>query len=88
MKVSFDERAGATEPGACDPLALDRALDELATFDPRLGQIVERRFLGWTVRARGRRSDGALAVHGDARLAHRALVAVPTPEGAGPEGAD
>src|SRR5262249_7726948 len=46
MKVAFDERAGATWPRDCELLALDEALNELTTIDPRLGQIVELRYFG------------------------------------------
>jgi RNA polymerase sigma factor (TIGR02999 family) len=34
----------AAEPGSVDLLALDRALDELATFDPRQRDLVELKF--------------------------------------------
>ena len=46
FKVILDERMGATEPRACDLLALDQALNELTTFDPRMGQIMELRYFG------------------------------------------
>ena len=46
IKVAFDERAGATQPRDCELLALDEALNELTTIDPRLGRIVELRYFG------------------------------------------
>ena len=46
QKVSFDEALIVTrEPGE-DLVALDDALDALATFDPRKAQVVEMRFFG------------------------------------------
>jgi RNA polymerase sigma factor (sigma-70 family) len=44
--VILDERMGATEPRACDLLALDQALNELTTFDPRMARIMELRYFG------------------------------------------
>ena len=46
IKVVFDERAGALRPRDCELLALDEALTDLATLDPRLGRIVELRYFG------------------------------------------
>src|SRR5262249_45520355 len=46
MKVILDERMAATQPRACDLLALDEALNELTKLDPRLGQIMELRYFG------------------------------------------
>jgi RNA polymerase sigma factor (TIGR02999 family) len=46
VKVVLDDRAGATQPRNCDLLALDEALQDLSTFDPRLGRIVELRYFG------------------------------------------
>jgi RNA polymerase sigma factor (TIGR02999 family) len=46
MKVVLDDRVGATLPRSCDLLALDEALNELTTMDPRLGQLVELRYFG------------------------------------------
>ncbi len=46
FKVMWDERVGATQPRGCDLLALDSALDELTTMDPRMGQIMELRYFG------------------------------------------
>jgi len=46
FKVVWNERIGATQPRDCDLLALDRALDELTTMDPRMGQITELRYFG------------------------------------------
>ena len=45
-KVMLDERIGATQPRSCELLALDQALDELTTLDPRGSQIVELRYFG------------------------------------------
>ena len=44
LKVSFDDRIGATAPRAWDLLALDEALNKLQDLDPRLSQIVELRY--------------------------------------------
>jgi RNA polymerase sigma factor (TIGR02999 family) len=46
VRVAFDEaRAGA--PGlSVDLLALDEALEALATFDPRKARVVELRYFG------------------------------------------
>jgi len=46
LQVMLDERIGATQPRSCDLLALDQALDELTTLDPRGSQIVELRYFG------------------------------------------
>jgi RNA polymerase sigma factor (TIGR02999 family) len=46
LKVTLDERIGAAAPPDCELLLLDQALEELATFDPRQGQIVELRYFG------------------------------------------
>ena len=46
LKVVLDDRIGATRPRDFDLLALDEALDDLATFDPQLGRIVELRYFG------------------------------------------
>jgi len=46
LKVILDDRIGATQPRGCDLLALDQALGELTTLDPRLAQIVELRYFG------------------------------------------
>lgn len=46
FKVALDDRIGATEPRGSDLLALDRALSELTTFDPRMAQIMELRYFG------------------------------------------
>jgi RNA polymerase sigma factor (TIGR02999 family) len=46
LKVTFDERIGATQPRHCDLLALDEALTALTTVDPKLGKIVELRYFG------------------------------------------
>jgi RNA polymerase sigma factor (TIGR02999 family) len=43
-KVTLNERVVTTEPRDCDMLLLDRALTELAVFDPRQGQIIELRY--------------------------------------------
>jgi len=46
LKVTLDDRIGATAPPDCELLLLDQALEELATFDPRQGRIVELRYFG------------------------------------------
>lgn len=46
FKVVLDDCTGATQPRGCDLLALDSALDELTTFDARMGQIMELRYFG------------------------------------------
>jgi len=46
FKVTLDDRIGASESRDCDLLALDQALNELTTFDPRMGQIMELRYFG------------------------------------------
>jgi RNA polymerase sigma-70 factor, ECF subfamily len=45
-RVALDEGASLEQGGEVDVLDLDRALVELATFDPRKSQIVELRFFG------------------------------------------
>ena len=42
--VNLDEAVKVTEPVAVDILALDRALDEMAAFDPRQRDLVELKF--------------------------------------------
>ena len=46
LKVELDDRIGAMEPRGCDLLALDQALNELTTFDPRMAQIMDLRYFG------------------------------------------
>jgi len=46
LKVTLDERIGAAQPRNWDLLAMDEALNNLTTLDPRLGQIVELRYFG------------------------------------------
>jgi RNA polymerase sigma factor (TIGR02999 family) len=45
VRVTIDDAAVAQEKGA-DLVALSDALSALATFDPRMGQVVELRFFG------------------------------------------
>jgi len=45
-KVTLDERIAVSSDRAIDVLALDRALETLATFDPRKCRVVELRFFG------------------------------------------
>ena len=45
-RVSFDEARILSPERAADVVALDEALNELATFDQRKSQIVELRFFG------------------------------------------
>ena len=44
--VSLEEMAEVSQPLRADFVALDEALNALATFDPRKSQIVELRFFG------------------------------------------
>jgi RNA polymerase sigma-70 factor, ECF subfamily len=44
LQVVLDDRIAAAEPRSCDLLALDRALEQLATFDRRLARIIELRY--------------------------------------------
>jgi RNA polymerase sigma factor (TIGR02999 family) len=44
LQVALDDRIAAAEPRSCDLLALDRALEQLATFDQRLSRIIELRY--------------------------------------------
>ena len=44
FQVALDDNVGAAEPRSCDLLALDRALDDLTTFDQRLARIIELRY--------------------------------------------
>jgi RNA polymerase sigma factor (TIGR02999 family) len=46
VKVMLDDRIGAAQPRECEFIALDQALIELTSIDPRLGQIVELRYFG------------------------------------------
>ena len=46
LKVTLDEAALVTETRSEELLALDEALEELATQDPRKSQIVELRYFG------------------------------------------
>ena len=44
--ISLDEAAIVSQARATDLLALDDALERLATIDPRKSQVVELRFFG------------------------------------------
>jgi len=46
IRVRLDEAAAVTETRATELLALDEALEKLATFDHRKVQVVEMRFFG------------------------------------------
>jgi len=46
VKVTLDDRIGATEPREHELLLIDHALTELARIDPRKVQIVELRYFG------------------------------------------
>jgi len=46
VTVRLDEGVAQTDPRSCDVLALDRALFELSTMDPRQGRLVELRYFG------------------------------------------
>jgi RNA polymerase sigma-70 factor, ECF subfamily len=46
IKMTWDDRVGATPPIDCELLLLDQALDELAARDPRQARVVELRYFG------------------------------------------
>jgi RNA polymerase sigma factor (TIGR02999 family) len=46
MKVTLDESAHAVESRAVELLALDEALEKLASFDKRKAEVVEMRYFG------------------------------------------
>ena len=46
LHVSLDEAAAVTQTRAAELLALDEALENLATFDQRKAQVVEMRYFG------------------------------------------
>lgn len=46
IRVTLDEAAAVTQTRAADLLALDEALEKLATFDQRKAQVVELRYFG------------------------------------------
>jgi len=46
LKVALDDAVGAVEPRACECLDIDRALEQLASIDPRQEQIVELKYFG------------------------------------------
>jgi RNA polymerase sigma factor (TIGR02999 family) len=46
VKVALDDAVGAVEPRACECLDVDRALQQLASIDPRQEQIVELKYFG------------------------------------------
>ncbi len=46
QRVSFDEALVVSEARATDLLEVDRALDQLATLEPRTARVVELRFFG------------------------------------------
>jgi len=46
LRVTLDDRIGATRPRECELLALDQALNALSKFDQRQAQIVELRYFG------------------------------------------
>ena len=46
QRISLDEAAVMSPERASDLLALDEALDELATIDPRRSRVVELRYFG------------------------------------------
>ncbi len=46
LKVSLSEGLAQSAPPNLDLIALDDALNELATLDPQQGQVVEMRFFG------------------------------------------
>jgi RNA polymerase sigma factor (TIGR02999 family) len=46
LRVTFDESSHAAEGRAIELLALDEALEKLATFDKRKAEVVEMRYFG------------------------------------------
>ena len=46
VTVVLDDGMAQTAPRSCDVLALDRALTELSTVDPRQARLVELRYFG------------------------------------------
>jgi RNA polymerase sigma factor (TIGR02999 family) len=46
IRVTLDESAAVTQTRAAELLALDEALEKLATFDRRKAQVVEMRYFG------------------------------------------
>ena len=46
LRVTLDDRIGATQPCDCELLLLDEALSELTRVDPRQGRSVELRYFG------------------------------------------
>jgi RNA polymerase sigma factor (TIGR02999 family) len=46
LQVTLDAQIPGVEPRSCDLLLLDRALADLAEFDPGLARIVELRYFG------------------------------------------
>jgi RNA polymerase sigma factor (TIGR02999 family) len=46
LRVTLDDAVAPRQAKAIDVLDLDRALTELASFDPRKSQIAEQRFFG------------------------------------------
>jgi RNA polymerase sigma factor (TIGR02999 family) len=45
-KLALDDQAVVTHPPSIDLLALDYALDELSSLDPRAAQVMELRYFG------------------------------------------
>ena len=46
IRVTLDEAAAVTQTRAAELLALDEALEKLASFDDRKAQVVEMRYIG------------------------------------------
>ena len=46
VRITLDEGLRAVHQDDCEVLALHEALEELAAFDPRQGQIVELKYFG------------------------------------------
>lgn len=68
-RVTFDEVLVVINEPNQDFVALDDALEALATFDERKSRVIELRVLRRAgLRRNGRRAEG-LSRHGDARLA-------------------
>ena len=73
--TSLDENAVAPQ-AAVDVVALDEALDRLATVDPQQSRVVELRFFAGMSVQGDRGSAGHFAGDREARLGHRQAVAV------------
>jgi len=81
MALSLDESAVALDERAENLVALDEAITRLGELSPRLGQVVECRFLRRSDRREDRRGVGGNDAYGEARLGQGPRVAVPGTDG-------